>query len=322
MEHLHNYNDNFYYHLEDYEEDSDPHPEQEGAAEEGGRVYEGALSLDDSENQQGNLNQGGHMSPYNSLGPEGDHSSQVPKEADPEEPAMVYWEAFHNDPGDKEKRKDSCSCFLVTIPSKETREGYCHSFNRMLSPGADEHQEQEHGGNTVVLKAGEEGGKKGLVQSELAQGELGQGELALGEIAPSKPAQEELAQSGLTQEATGVVEEGENEEEEMEGGQAGDGSSDPMDQGIPAEGGHGSSIEQQPQQEAAMPEGTKSLQAGDRQPFQRRTRFTQSQLRDLERLFKENRYPSFQVRKDLARWMGVPEADVLDWFRTRRVNFK
>ncbi|XP_059107067.1 homeobox protein orthopedia-like [Peromyscus eremicus] len=170
----------------------------------------------------------------------------------------------------------------------------------------------------MVLKAGEEGGKKELVESELAQGELDQSE----QLAPSKPAQEELAQSGLTQEATGVVEAGENKEEEMEGGHSGDGSSGPMEKGIQAEGGHGGSVPQQPQQEAAMPEGTKTLQAGDRQPFQRRTRFTQSQLRDLERLFKENHYPSFQVRKDLATWMGVSEADVLDWFRTRRAIFK
>ncbi|XP_052615934.1 homeobox protein Rhox5-like [Peromyscus californicus insignis] len=152
------------------------------------------------------------------------------------------------------------------------------------------------GENEIVPKAEEEGGKKGLVQSELAQGELDQGELALGELAPSKPAQEELAQSGLPQEATGVVEEVEKEEEEMEGGHAGDGSSGPMDKGIQAEGGHGGSVQQQPQQEAAMPEGTKNLQAWDRQPFQRRTRFTQSQLQDLERLFEETRFPSFQVR--------------------------
>ncbi|XP_076417890.1 uncharacterized protein LOC143270746 isoform X2 [Peromyscus maniculatus bairdii] len=186
----------------------------------------------------------------------------------------------------------------------------------MLSLGADEQQEQQHGENAVVLKAGEKGGKRGLVQSELDQGELDQGELA-----PSTPAQEELAQSGLVQEATGVVEEGENKEE-MEGAHAGDGSSGPMDKGIQAEGGHGSSVQQQPQQEAAMPEGTKSLQAGERLSFQSHTRFTKSQLQVPDRLFKETCYPSFQVRKDLARWMDVSEADVLDWFGTRRGSFR
>ncbi|XP_059107517.1 rhox homeobox family member 2-like [Peromyscus eremicus] len=204
----------------------------------------------------------------------------------------------------------------------ESRQGCCHIFTRMLCLGANEDQEQQHGGNAMVLKAGEEGGKKELVESELAQGELDQGELALGELAPSKPAQEELAQSGLTQEATGAVEKGENEEEEMEGGHSGDGSSGPMKKGTQAEGGHDRIVPQQPQQEAAMPEGTKNLQARDRQPFQRRTSFTQSQLQDLERLFEETRFPSFQVRKDLAISMGVPEADVQEWFRNRRAIFR
>ncbi|XP_076417633.1 paired box protein Pax-7-like isoform X2 [Peromyscus maniculatus bairdii] len=152
----------------------------------------------------------------------------------------------------------------------------------MLSTGADEQQEKQHASeNAVVLKAGEEG--------------------------------------GLAQEATGVVEEGEKEEEEIEGAHAGDGSSGPMDKGIQAEGGHGSSVQQQPQQEAAMPEGTKSLQAGD---FQSHTRFTQSQLQDLEHLFEENHFPSFQVRKALARSMGVTKEDVQEWFRTRRAIFR
>ncbi|KAL6083109.1 hypothetical protein STEG23_004267 [Scotinomys teguina] len=98
MEHLHSYKDSFYYHLEGYEEDSSPHCEREAAANVGGSVYEGALSLDDSENQQGNVNQGGHMSPYNSLGPEGDHSNQVPVEEDPEEPDILLPEVPRRQP--------------------------------------------------------------------------------------------------------------------------------------------------------------------------------------------------------------------------------
>ncbi|XP_076417750.1 uncharacterized protein LOC121825600 isoform X2 [Peromyscus maniculatus bairdii] len=193
----------------------------------------------------------------------------------------------------------------------ETLQSCCHSLNRMLGPGADEYQEQ-HGRNAVVLKAGEKGGKKGLLQSELAQGELNQGKLALGKLAPSKPAQEELAQSSLAQKATRVVEEGENEEE-MEGKRAGDGSSGPMDKGIHAEAGHGSSVQQQPQQEAAMPEGTNSLQAGDRLPLQRYTRFTQSQLQALERLFQETRYPTFRARIGLGTGESF-SGKALDWW--------
>ncbi|XP_076418075.1 uncharacterized protein LOC143270827 [Peromyscus maniculatus bairdii] len=192
----------------------------------------------------------------------------------------------------------------------------------MLSPGPDEGQEQQRGGNTMVLKAGEEGGKKGLAQSELAQGELAQGKLDQGELAPSKPAQEELAQSGLAQEAIRVAQEGENEEEEMEEGGGGDGSSGPIDKRIHVEGGHGSSVQQQPQQEAAMPEGSKILLAGDRLPFHTCTRITQSQVLSLEHLFHAIPYPSLRARKDHARWMGVTEADMMEWFRTRRASFR
>ncbi|XP_037055299.1 rhox homeobox family member 1-like [Peromyscus leucopus] len=192
----------------------------------------------------------------------------------------------------------------------------------MLSPGADVGQEHQHGGNAMVLTAGEEGGKKGLVQSELAQGELDQGKRALRELAPIKPAQEELAQSGLAQEAVRVAEEGENEEEEMEEGGAGDGSSGPMDKGIHLEGDHGGSVQQQPQQEAAMPEGSKILQAGDKLPFHTCTRITQSQLLGLEHLFQAIPYPSLRARKDHARWIGVTEDDMMEWFRTRRASFR
>ncbi|KAL6085729.1 hypothetical protein STEG23_032148, partial [Scotinomys teguina] len=145
--------------------------------------------------------------------------------------------------------------------------------------------------NAMVLKTGEEGGKTGLVQNKKSQGELGQGEFA-----PSKPDQEELPQSSLAQEATGRVEEREHKEEEMAGGCAGDDSSGPVNKGIHSEGGHCVSVQQQPEQEAAMPEGTKSLQAGDRLPFHHRTRLTQSQLQDLENLFEGIPYPSLGTR--------------------------
>uniref|UniRef100_A0A8C2QC11 Homeobox domain-containing protein n=1 Tax=Cricetulus griseus TaxID=10029 RepID=A0A8C2QC11_CRIGR len=203
----------------------------------------------------------------------------------------------------------------------ETRQDNCHGSNKMLGLGAAEDQEQQHGGNAMVLKAEEEGGKKGLVESKLAQGELDQGELALGNLAPGKRAQKEPAQLGLAEEAAAVAEEGENREE-MGGRQAGDGSSSPVAKGIQGEGGHGGCDQQQPQQEAVMPEGSRSLQAVNRRPVQRRTRFTLFQLQDLEHLFQETRYPSLRARKDLARWMGVPEADVQDWFRNRRAIFR
>ena len=150
----------------------------------------------------------------------------------------------------------------------------------------------------MVLKAGEEGGEKGLEQSGPAQGELDGGEVAPGELAEGKLAQEEPAQCSLAQEATEEGEEGEIQEKEMGGGQAGAGSAGPVDNPVHEEGGHGASVDQeQPQQEAAaMPEGTQSPQTGERLPVKRRTRFTLSQLQDLERLFQENRHPSLRMR--------------------------
>ncbi|XP_055461138.1 rhox homeobox family member 2-like [Psammomys obesus] len=203
----------------------------------------------------------------------------------------------------------------------ETRQGCCLSFRRLLGLGPNEDQEQQIDENAVVVsEAGEEGGKQGVVQGEFSQGELDQGKLAQGEFAQGKVAQEDLTQLSPTLEVTGVVKEGENKEE-MEEEYARIGASSSMDKIHPIEV-PSSSDQPQPQQEAAMPEGTNSLLTGDRQPPRRRPRFTLSQLQDLERLFHETRYPSLRARKDLARWMGVSEADVQDWFRTRRSIFR
>ncbi|XP_038171782.2 paired mesoderm homeobox protein 2-like [Arvicola amphibius] len=207
------------------------------------------------------------------------------------------------------------------IPGMETRQDCSTTFSGMRDLGADGDQEQQHGGNAMVLKDGEEGGKEGLEQSKPAQGELDEGKLALGELAEGKPAQEEPAQCSLAQEATEEAKEGEVKEEAMGGGHAAAGSSGPVDNEVHEEGGQGGSgAQQQPQQEgaAAMPEGANSLQTRERLPVRRRTRFTLSQLQDLEQLFQENRHPSLHMRKDLARWLGVSEEDVQDWFRNRR----
>ncbi|CAO2622624.1 hypothetical protein LEMLEM_LOCUS17526, partial [Lemmus lemmus] len=54
----------------------------------------------------------------------------------------------------------------------ETGQDCSNTFNGMRDLGADGDQEKQHGGNAMVLKAGEEGGKKGLEQSKPIQGEL------------------------------------------------------------------------------------------------------------------------------------------------------
>ncbi|XP_034341094.1 uncharacterized protein LOC117694353 [Arvicanthis niloticus] len=198
------------------------------------------------------------------------------------------------------------------------------SFHKLLSLGSEEGQEQQHGRKTVVSKAGEGGDKKGIVIGGLAQDWLDQGELTQGEVAGGKLAQEEPAQFILTLEARGVGEEGEKREEEMEIRHAGDGASGTEDDNIHREGGEGSNDQQEPQQEAAIPEGTRSQQAWNSLVHQRYslTRFTQSQLHDLECLFQETRYPSPQGRRHLARCMGVEECDVLNWFQMRRSFYK
>ncbi|XP_028627877.1 rhox homeobox family member 2-like [Grammomys surdaster] len=206
----------------------------------------------------------------------------------------------------------------------ETPQDSCQGFQKPLSLGAEEDQEQRRGRKTVVSEAGEEGDQKRLVLGGLAQGGLDQGELAQGEVAEGKRAQEEPAQFSVTQEATGVGEEGEKKEEEMEGRHAGDGASGSADDNIQQEGGQGSNDQQQPQQEAGIPEGNRYQQAENSPAHNpnRRTKFTHSQLRDLERLFQETRFPSLRVRRDVARWMGVEEADVQDWFKMRRSLFR
>ncbi|XP_052026285.1 rhox homeobox family member 1-like [Apodemus sylvaticus] len=195
----------------------------------------------------------------------------------------------------------------------ETPQDSRQPFQRPLSLGAENDQEQQHGGNAVVSGAGEEGGdKKGLVLSALAQGGLDQGECVEGEVPGGKLAQEEPAQCSVTQEAAGVGEEGGKKEEEMEGRHDGDWASTPEDDAIEQEGVQNRSDHQQPQGEAAIPEGNGNNGARITMVHHRfrSSRFTPSQLQDLERLFQESQYPTLHVRRDLASSMGVDESYV------------
>ncbi|XP_021009733.1 rhox homeobox family member 2-like [Mus caroli] len=206
----------------------------------------------------------------------------------------------------------------------ETPQDNLQSIQKPPSLGAEEDQEQQPGGKAVVSGAPEERiDKKELVLSWLAQGEFDQGEGAQGEVAGGEQAQEEPAPLSPAQEATGGGEEGENKEGEMEGRYAGDGASSSEDDSILEEGGENSD-QQSPQQDAASPDSIRNPRVLNRlaQLRYRRTRFTHSQLHDLERLFQETRYPSLRARRDLARWMGVDECDVQNWFRMRRALFQ
>ncbi|XP_052027842.1 rhox homeobox family member 2-like [Apodemus sylvaticus] len=207
----------------------------------------------------------------------------------------------------------------------ETPQDSRQPFQRPLSLGAEGDQEQQHGGNAVVSEAGDEGGdKKGLVLSALAQSGLDQGECVEGEVPGGKLAQEEPAQCSVTQEAAGVGEEGGKKEEEMEGRHDGDGASSSEDDVIEQEGVQSRRDHQQPQGEAAIPEGSRNNRVRIRMvhhPY-RSFRFTHSQLQDLERLFQESHYPTLRARRNLARSMGVDESDVHNWFRMRRCLFQ
>ncbi|KAL1766589.1 hypothetical protein HispidOSU_017017, partial [Sigmodon hispidus] len=125
----------------------------------------------------------------------------------------------------------------------------------MLVLDRDENQEQQPGGNVMVLSTGEEGGKKELVESKPAQDELDQGEPSLCVLAQGKSSQEELPQVSVVPEAKGAVKEGDNKVEEMEVEEASEGHSGPGNNRNLMEAHHDYAAQQQPQQEEEMPEG-------------------------------------------------------------------
>ncbi|XP_006993677.1 rhox homeobox family member 2-like [Peromyscus maniculatus bairdii] len=51
-------------------------------------------------------------------------------------------------------------------------------------------------------------------------------------------------------------------------------------------------------------------------------KFSPWQLQELERSFQHSHYISAEVRKQLARWIGVTEARVQNWFKGRREQYR
>ncbi|KAL1765391.1 rhox homeobox family member 2-like [Sigmodon hispidus] len=178
----------------------------------------------------------------------------------------------------------------------DSKQGDHPSVNRMLVQGPDENQEQQPGGNMMVLSTEEEGDKKELVECKPAEDELDQGEPALDNPIQDKPAQEELPQVSVSQEAIGAVEERENKIEEKRGAEASEGSSGPMNNGNQVEADQGCSVPRQHQCEAAIPECNRRMHAGARLIVHHRPRFTRSQLQHLEELFQQTHYPSLSAR--------------------------
>ncbi|XP_076418070.1 homeobox protein Rhox13-like isoform X2 [Peromyscus maniculatus bairdii] len=50
--------------------------------------------------------------------------------------------------------------------------------------------------------------------------------------------------------------------------------------------------------------------------------FTLWQVEEMEKMFKETKYPHALARKELAQALNIPEVKVKDWFGTRRASFR
>ncbi|KAL1764578.1 hypothetical protein HispidOSU_030697, partial [Sigmodon hispidus] len=161
------------------------------------------------------------------------------------------------------------------------------SVIRTLVLDSDEDQEQQPGGKVMILNTGEKVHKKEIVEIMPAQHEIDHDEPAPCNLVEGKSSQEEIPQVSVSEEATGAVEEGEVKEGEMGGEEVSEGISGPLVKGNHME------AQQDPQQEAAIPEGSRSLHPGVRpSTVPQSPRFSRSHLRVLENLFQETHNPS------------------------------
>ncbi|XP_021042929.1 rhox homeobox family member 2-like [Mus pahari] len=76
------------------------------------------------------------------------------------------------------------------------------------------------------------------------------------------------------------------------------------------------------QGEELIPGATQVLPSPSGQLPRNRYRFTEFQLQELERIFERNHYPSAAARRELARWIGVTESRVENWFKSRRAKYR
>ncbi|XP_021482729.1 homeobox protein aristaless-like 4 [Meriones unguiculatus] len=88
------------------------------------------------------------------------------------------------------------------------------------------------------------------------------------------------------------------------------------------EGGTSSSGQDKVQQQEPIPGSSKDPRGSPGQLPRFRHRFTQFQLQELERIFERNHYPNAAARKELARWIGVTETRVQNWFKSRRAKYR
>ncbi|XP_060148965.1 homeobox protein ESX1-like [Globicephala melas] len=158
--------------------------------------------------------------------------------------------------------------------------------------GVKEQREEAKEVKPAEMSPPREGGEEQKVQSEPEQGAAADGKEA-GDEGEGKEGCE------VSVGAAGPVD-GESREAEAEAGGG--------------EGGEQGVEEQPPRAAVEGPEATEGRRRGPR------ARFTQAQVQDLEHVFQRTQYPNMLMRKELARRLGVTEARVWAWFKSRRAK--
>ncbi|CAH6779928.1 rhox homeobox family member 2 [Phodopus roborovskii] len=168
--------------------------------------------------------------------------------------------------------------------------------NYLIHEGLDEDEEKWNAAEAPMVMPGGEGRH----EEESGQGQPGQGAAA----AEGDAAGESSGDGPSAAAAEGLVDDGDQEDHGTSGG----------DQN-----------ELQPQEpfceDMRLAENVQPVSVLVRQRCFH-YKFSQWQLQELERFFQHNHYISAEVRKQLARWIGVTEARIQNWFKGRREQYR
>ncbi|XP_074215598.1 uncharacterized protein LOC141576394 [Camelus bactrianus] len=191
-------------------------------------------------------------------------------------------------------------------PPQSSRDAAADAAAGSLSPGVDEEREEAHEAQPAESSAPGEGGEEQPAQCDPEQGAAAEGK------------------------------EAGDEGEGKEGGDAGAAAAGPADGGsreavaeVAAEAGA------EEVDEAGASGGEGGEQGGEQQPPEAAVEalvvvprrvpgaaFTPLQVQELEGIFQHTPYLSPHVRQDLARRMGVTEAQLKVWFKNRRAKWR
>nr|XP_023956880.2 homeobox protein vex1 [Chrysemys picta bellii] len=83
-----------------------------------------------------------------------------------------------------------------------------------------------------------------------------------------------------------------------------------------------SSAASSPKEEEAGGEGSGSESTSCTQPGRPRTKFSASQLQELERSFREQRYIGASEKRRLSKVLKLSQTQIKTWFQNRRMKFK